>query len=69
MAISNSVSGEAAKPLTHCPRCAGLLFAETFDGRDDYWWRCLMCGNILDQTILDNRSKTLTDFSQAGYRR
>jgi len=45
-----------------CPRCGGLMIGERFyDFRDDtgriYFrgMRCLICGEILDPKILENR--------------
>ncbi len=45
-----------------CPRCDGLMVPNRFQ---DYWddmdrlffngFRCLLCGEIIDQTILVNR--------------
>ncbi|HXC61599.1 MAG TPA: hypothetical protein VNV63_02895 [Nitrospiria bacterium] len=45
-----------------CPRCQGSMVYEVFeDLRDDtgqlnfQGWRCIICGEILDPTILSNR--------------
>lgn len=45
-----------------CPRCAGLMVEQEFHGLTDdaAWayagWRCLCCGNIVDEVIACNRS-------------
>lgn len=48
----------------HCPRCMGMMFYQKFYGSNEsYWgWRCIYCGEILDQIIIENRgySKVLT---------
>lgn len=69
MAISNSDSGGAADRFTQCARCQGLLIPDTFDGREDIWYRCVACGNVVDTVILDNRSKGYTDLSHPYYQR
>ncbi len=44
-----------------CPRCDGLMLFEEFmdlDESDEYsfhGWRCVACGNIVDETIVNNR--------------
>ncbi len=32
-----------------CSRCTGMMIYE------DPHWRCLMCGELIDQTIVENR--------------
>ena len=46
-----------------CSRCDGLMMMERFDDiRDDTGqnnflaWHCLICGEILDQVIITNRT-------------
>lgn len=45
-----------------CPRCQGLMRAETFIDWSDNCvfrgWRCICCGNIWDQVIAANRAYT-----------
>ncbi len=45
-----------------CPRCQGLMVSVTLE--DAEWsrsrepslgWRCLLCGEVVDPTIADNR--------------
>ena len=50
-----------------CPRCGGLLVKDTYvdlneDARspDDTARRCVQCGEVVDPTILGNRSTRLT---------
>jgi hypothetical protein len=46
-----------------CHRCLGFMVEEAFEDMQDdtgvlsfQGWRCLICGEILDQTILKNRA-------------
>ena len=46
-----------------CPRCHNVMFGDVFeDLRDDTGalsfngWRCVICGEILDPTIIKNRT-------------
>lgn len=40
-----------------CNRCSGVMMHERFfDSNEPFFsWRCLACGEIVDQTILENR--------------
>ena len=40
-----------------CHRCSNLMVYERFYGVDDRYsgWRCVLCGEIIDQIILENR--------------
>ncbi len=40
-----------------CHRCGSLMVYEKFYGPHDYFlgWRCVLCGEIVDQLILENR--------------
>ncbi|HUL21324.1 MAG TPA: hypothetical protein VLZ10_07705 [Thermodesulfobacteriota bacterium] len=40
-----------------CPRCQGVMAFEKFYGSHEYFfgWRCVNCGEIVDQVILENR--------------
>ncbi len=47
-----------------CPRCNGLMISDRFQDLQDstghihfYGARCLVCGEIVDQMILENRRK------------
>ncbi len=47
-----------------CPRCEGLMVVDWLQDLKDstghlhfYGLRCLLCGEILDETILENREK------------
>ncbi len=45
-----------------CPRCQGLMVSITLDdpessplGEPILGWRCLLCGEVVDETIVANR--------------
>ena len=40
-----------------CLRCGGIMVQEKFYGLcEHFWgWRCVCCGEIIDQVILENR--------------
>ena len=40
-----------------CMRCGGAMFYEKFYGDCEHFfgWRCVVCGEIIDQVILENR--------------
>jgi len=43
-----------------CGKCGGLMVYEKFIGReieDFSGWRCVICGEIVDEVILRNRVK------------
>jgi len=42
-----------------CGRCGGTMVYERFYGPDENFlgWRCILCGEILDQVILENRKE------------
>jgi hypothetical protein len=46
-----------------CNRCGGIMVHEKFYGIcEHFWgWRCLTCGEIVDQVILENRPEVYTD--------
>ena len=46
----------------NCHRCGGLMVYEIFcDPHDHFWgWRCIFCGEIVDQVILENRQRAKT---------
>jgi hypothetical protein len=41
----------------NCCRCGGVMTREQFYSSHDYFWgwRCIACGEILDEIILANR--------------
>ena len=43
--------------ITKCFRCSGAITYEKFYGLDEqFWgWKCLICGEIFDPVIMDNR--------------
>jgi len=40
-----------------CDRCTGMMIHEEFFGPNGpfFSWRCLICGEVVDQTIIENR--------------
>ena len=46
----------------NCHRCGGLMVYENFYGLQEHFWglRCILCGEIVDQVILENRQWTKT---------
>jgi len=40
-----------------CHRCGSVMVYERFYGLDEQFsgWRCVLCGEIIDQVILENR--------------
>ncbi len=40
-----------------CYRCGGVMVYEKFYGiaEEFFGWRCIFCGEIVDQVILENR--------------
>ena len=43
-----------------CNRCGSAMVYERFYGPDEHFlgWRCILCGEIVDQLILENRRTT-----------
>jgi hypothetical protein len=41
-----------------CHRCESLMVYQKFYGpHEHFWgWRCIFCGDIIDQIVLENRS-------------
>jgi hypothetical protein len=46
----------------NCHRCGGVMVYEKFFGsHENFWgWRCVCCGEIVEQVILENRRCTET---------
>jgi len=42
-----------------CNRCGGMMSCEEFYGHWQHFfgWRCIVCGEIIDRVILENRLK------------
>jgi len=40
-----------------CDRCGGIMAYEKFYSEEDsfFGWKCISCGEIIDQLILENR--------------
>jgi hypothetical protein len=51
------VSRNLEEAQMKCPRCKGVMSFEKFYGPHEYFfgWRCIYCGEIVDQVILENR--------------
>jgi hypothetical protein len=47
-------------PHAKCPRCGGAMIYDKFYGHyEQFWgWKCLICGDIVDQIIMKNRQAT-----------
>lgn len=50
-----------------CPKCAGLMYVEPLS---DFFvvfhvWKCINCGALLDQTIIENQQKNLAPLESA----
>lgn len=45
-----------------CCRCGSRMVFEKFYGPNEYFpgWRCIQCGEIVDQVILENRQQKTT---------
>jgi hypothetical protein len=43
--------------FTKCLRCRGAMVYDKFYGSyDEFWgWRCVICGEVIDPVILENR--------------
>ena len=52
-----------------CHRCGSMMVREIFYGPDEpFWgWRCIQCGEILDEMILENRQAGVGRQKWEGY--
>lgn len=41
----------------NCHRCGGVMVYEKFYASHEHFsgWRCILCGDVVDQVILENR--------------
>jgi hypothetical protein len=48
---------QVQEAIMKCHRCGGIMVYEKFSGacEDFFGWRCVLCGDIVDQVILENR--------------
>jgi phage FluMu protein Com len=51
-----------------CHRCGSLMVYERFYGPEELYlgWRCISCGEILDQVILENRQTKVDRQNRRG---
>ena len=47
--------------VMRCHRCKGIMIYEKFYGDCEHFfgWRCVVCGEIVDQVILENRLENM----------
>ena len=52
--LSNSLKEDV---LMKCLRCNSVMIYDKFYGHYEYFWgwKCVICGEIVDQVILENR--------------
>jgi hypothetical protein len=57
--FATSLKEVAVESATNCTRCGGLIIPEAFRDIDLYsvGWRCLLCGEVVDPVILQNRAR------------
>jgi len=55
--VSGFINSVKEGYLMKCPRCSGVMAYEKFYGPHEqfFGWRCIYCGEIVDQVILENR--------------
>jgi hypothetical protein len=55
----------------NCSRCGGPMTREKFFSSHEYFWgwRCISCGEILDETISENRQMFGKQRGSKAYRR
>ena len=51
-----------------CHRCGSIMTHEKFYGPHDHFagWRCIFCGEIIDQVILENRQTRMGSRNRPG---
>ncbi len=49
-----------------CHRCGSVMVYEKFYGHHEHFvgWRCILCGDIVDQVILENRQTKMSGQSK-----
>jgi hypothetical protein len=49
---------------TSCTRCGGFIVPEVFRdiGQSTIGWHCLLCGEVVDYVILENRARPSETF-------
>ena len=57
MPLHNGLVEKDLEVSMKCPHCDRFMVYEKFFGPDEpFWaWRCIYCGEILDDIILENR--------------
>lgn len=50
-----------------CPRCNGLMIYERYQDMLEvfYAWRCVICGEVLDDVVIKNRDEKKGDDKKA----
>ena len=53
-----------------CHRCGSVMVYERFYGPDDHFlgWRCVLCGEIMDRVIAENRQTKTGGQNREGRR-
>ncbi len=51
-----------------CDRCGSIMVKEKYFGfEEQFWgWRCICCGDVVDQIILENREAMAVGASSRG---
>jgi hypothetical protein len=55
--LPNTIKFKNEEVIMRCDRCNGRMAHEVFYGAEGayFGWRCIACGEIIDQVILENR--------------
>lgn len=55
--VGPGVRSYKEESVMRCHRCKGIMIFEKFYGDCEHFfgWRCVVCGEIVDQVILENR--------------
>ncbi len=55
--VQNLLYLNVRRTMMKCYRCGGFMVYEKFFGisEDFFGWRCIFCGEIVDNVIIENR--------------